>query len=174
MLDPKLEVDFTSRSTMCLVQRLGVEDRSLTTGFARGEQVRGGEEAAASLAPEDEVEFDVVFNRKTGGFRAEDVELLCKAEDRRELGQVSAFLVGDIQIVCDLIPKVCSPEASFSDHSPVSVMVLKWHGLGTCEWVATCKGIDDVPTMPIWHAMSFNAMERSSRDAMHNLKILSH
>lgn len=56
-----------------------------------GEQVRGGEEAVASLAPEDEVEFDVVFNRKTGGFRAEGVELLCKAEDRRELGQVKRF-----------------------------------------------------------------------------------
>ncbi|BDA49818.1 probable cold shock domain-containing protein E1 [Coccomyxa sp. Obi] len=52
------------------------------------DQVRGGEEAAHSLAPEDEVEFDVVTNRKTGGFRAEDVELLCKAEDRRELGQI--------------------------------------------------------------------------------------
>ena len=53
------------------------------TGAWRGE-------AALSLAPEDEVEFSVVINRKTGGFRAEDVELLCKAEDRRELGQVSA------------------------------------------------------------------------------------
>ena len=73
-----------------------------------GEQVRGGEEAAASLAPEDEVEFDVVFNRKSGGFRAEDVELLCKAEDRRELGQVSPFPC-TLHINCKSLVLFCDP-----------------------------------------------------------------
>ncbi len=51
-------------------------------------QVNMEEDAAAALGPEDEVEFTVVANRRTGGFRAETVELLCKSEDRRELGQV--------------------------------------------------------------------------------------
>lgn len=73
-------------------------------------QVRGGEEAATSLAPEDEVEFDVVTNRKTGGFRAEGVELLCKAEDRRELGQASPFLANIIHLKCDPILSVYEPK----------------------------------------------------------------
>lgn len=79
-----------------------------------GEQVRGGEEAAASLAPEDEVEFDVVFNRKSGGFRAEDVELLCKAEDRRELGQVSPF-PRTLHVSCKIFVSVC-------DHARLEVV----------------------------------------------------
>lgn len=54
-----------------------------------GAQVRAEEGSAESaLGPEDEVEFTVVANRRTGAFRAEDVRLLCKAELRRELGQV--------------------------------------------------------------------------------------
>ena len=62
----------------------------LSTSLIWCAQVRGGEEAAAALAPEDEAEFAVVANRRTGGFRAEDVQLLCKAQHRRELGQVHA------------------------------------------------------------------------------------
>ena len=46
---------------------------------------------AASLGGEDEVEFEVVVNRRSGGHRAEALELLCKAQDRRELGQVCLF-----------------------------------------------------------------------------------
>jgi hypothetical protein len=50
-------------------------------------QVRGSEEAAAALGQDDEIEFSVVTNRRTGAHRAEDVALRCKAEHRRELGQ---------------------------------------------------------------------------------------
>ena len=34
------------------------------------------------------MEFEVIVNRRSGGHRAEAVELLCRAQDRRELGQV--------------------------------------------------------------------------------------
>jgi len=58
-----------------------------------GAQVRAEEGGAESvLGPEDEVEFTVVANRRTGAFRAEGVQLLCKAELRRELGQVRMLL----------------------------------------------------------------------------------
>ena len=36
-------------------------------------QVRGDEEAAASLGAQDEVEFEVIVNRRSGGHRAEAV-----------------------------------------------------------------------------------------------------
>jgi hypothetical protein len=52
-------------------------------------QAQGGYEVGASLEVDDEVEFRVVTNRRTGAVRAEDVQLLCKAEQRRELGQVT-------------------------------------------------------------------------------------
>ncbi len=53
-------------------------------------QVRGDEEVAASFGAQDEVEFEVIVNRRSGGHRAEAVQLLCRAQDRRELGQVCA------------------------------------------------------------------------------------
>ena len=49
--------------------------------------MQGGEEAAGALAHDDEVEFGVVVNRRSGSYRAEGLALLCRAEERRELGQ---------------------------------------------------------------------------------------
>ena len=52
-------------------------------------QVEDGEEAGKALDTGDQVEFSVLLNRKLGTSIAEGVKLLCKAEDKRELGQVS-------------------------------------------------------------------------------------
>lgn len=51
-------------------------------------QVQDGEEAGRALATGDQVEFSVLLNRKLGTALAEEVRLLCKAEDKRKLGQV--------------------------------------------------------------------------------------
>lgn len=46
------------------------------------------DEAGPSYDLDDEVEFNVVTNRKTGNLHAENLQLICKAEQRREFGQV--------------------------------------------------------------------------------------
>lgn len=80
-------------------------------------QVRGDEEAAASLGAQDEVEFEVVVNRRSGGHRAEAVELLCKAQDRRELGQVCPSLA-----TCCF----CLSEVSGKSTSLISLLTCKF------------------------------------------------
>ena len=52
-------------------------------------QVADGEEVGKALDTGDQVEFSVLINRKLGTSVAEGVKLLCKAEDKRELGQVT-------------------------------------------------------------------------------------
>lgn len=52
-------------------------------------QVLDGEEVGKALYSDDQVVCSaVVLNRKAGTALAEGVKLLCKAEDKRELGQV--------------------------------------------------------------------------------------
>lgn len=52
-------------------------------------QVVDGEEVGKALDSGDQVECSaVVLSRKTGTALAEGIKLLCKAEDKRELGQV--------------------------------------------------------------------------------------
>ena len=53
-------------------------------------QVQDGEEVGRALDAGDQVELSVVVNRKLGTTVAEAVKLLCKAEDKRELGQVGS------------------------------------------------------------------------------------
>ena len=60
----------------------------LTVGVSP-HQVQDGEEVGRALDTGDQVELSVVINRKLGTTVAEAVKLLCKAEDKRELGQVS-------------------------------------------------------------------------------------
>lgn len=55
-------------------------------------QVEAGEEIGKALDTGDRVEFSVLLNRKLGTSVAESVRLLCKAEDKRELGQASNVL----------------------------------------------------------------------------------
>ena len=52
------------------------------------QQVQDGEEVGRALDTGDQVELSVVINRKLGTTVAEAVKLVCKAEDKRELGQV--------------------------------------------------------------------------------------
>ena len=59
-----------------------------------------GEETGKALDTGDQVEFSVLLNRKLGTSVAESVKLLCKAEDKRELGQV-----------CDTLPASLDPTA---------------------------------------------------------------
>ena len=52
-------------------------------------QVVDGEEVGKALDSGDQVEcFAIVLNRKAGTALAEGIKLLCKVEDKRELGQV--------------------------------------------------------------------------------------
>ncbi|KAK9839823.1 hypothetical protein WJX81_004168 [Elliptochloris bilobata] len=51
----------------------------------------GGGAQTSTLGPGDDVEFTVVVDRRTGGVRAEDVRLIRRAAERRELGQVKAL-----------------------------------------------------------------------------------
>ena len=53
-------------------------------------QVQDGEEVGRALDTGDQVELSVVINRKLGTTVAEAVKLVCKAEDKRELGQVGS------------------------------------------------------------------------------------
>ncbi len=55
-----------------------------------GWQVGDGGGEAGALAADDDVDFTVVLDRRTGAVRAEDVRLLTRAADRRELGQARA------------------------------------------------------------------------------------
>lgn len=48
----------------------------------------GSNDSAPALAADDDVDFTVVLDRRTGGTRAEGVRLIRRAADRRELGQV--------------------------------------------------------------------------------------
>ena len=50
------------------------------------QQVQDGEEVGRALDTGDQVELSVVINRKLGTTVAEAVKLVCKAEDKRELG----------------------------------------------------------------------------------------
>jgi hypothetical protein len=54
-------------------------------------QVGDGGGEAGALCADDDVEFTVVLDRRTGAVRAEDVRLLARAADRRELGQARAL-----------------------------------------------------------------------------------
>ena len=58
------------------------------TGGVSPHQVQDGEEVGRALDAGDQVELSVVVNRKLGTTMAEAVKLLCKAEDKRGLGQV--------------------------------------------------------------------------------------
>jgi len=54
-------------------------------------QVQDGEETGRALDTGDQAEFSVTINRKLGTAVAEGVKLICKAEDKRELGQVTVI-----------------------------------------------------------------------------------
>ena len=62
-------------------------------------QVEDGEEVGKALDTGDRVVFSVLLNRKLGTSVAESLKLLCKAEDKRELGQASETLSLYVQVV---------------------------------------------------------------------------
>ena len=70
--------------------RLGKPRESCTHRRCVSHQVQDGEEVGRALDSGDQVELSVVINRKLGTTVAEALKLLCKAEDKRELGQVSS------------------------------------------------------------------------------------
>ena len=63
-------------------------------------QVEDGEEIGKALDTGDQVEFSVLLNHKLGTSVAEGVKLLCKAEDKRELGQASGTSSSCVLILC--------------------------------------------------------------------------
>lgn len=56
----------------------------------------GSTGGVAALAADDDVDFTVVLDRRTGGTRAEGVRLIRRAADRRELGQVRTSLLSSL------------------------------------------------------------------------------
>ncbi len=72
-------------------------------------QVQAGSNGgAAALAADDDVDFTVVLDRRTGGTRAEGVRLIRRAADRRELGQVRTNLLSSYVLpIAYMVSPVC-------------------------------------------------------------------